>query len=74
MEAAGCSYLGEFYYKLHLNGEKIRTGDGYGYAGRIAHYEKEFNAICDRQQLTEEVRTTLHRAIFFKPDLAPFSI
>ena len=69
MEAAGCSYLGEFYYKLHLNGEKIRTGDGYGYAGRIAHYEKEFNAICDRQQLTEEVRTALHRAIFFQRPL-----
>ena len=28
MDAAGCSYLGEFYYKLFLNGEKIRTGDG----------------------------------------------
>lgn len=69
MEAAGCSYLGEFYYKLHLNGEKIRTGDGYGYAGRIAHYEKEFNAICDRQQLTEEVLTALHRAIFFQRPL-----
>ena len=35
MMTAGCRYLGEFYYKLFTNGEKIRTGEGYGYAGRI---------------------------------------
>ena len=45
MAEAGCNYLGEFYYQLFLAGEKIRTGVGYGYAGRIAHYEKEFKAI-----------------------------
>ena len=31
ISAAGCTYLGEFYYKLFLTGAKIRTGDGYGY-------------------------------------------
>ena len=69
MAAAGCSYLGEFYYKLFLSGTKIRTGDGYGYAGRIIHYEKEFNAICDKQCLPDDLRKALHRAIFFQRPL-----
>ncbi len=69
MEEAGCTYLGEFYYKLFLAGEKIRTGDGYGYAGRIAHYEKEFNAICEKQSLSAELRKALYRAIFFQRPL-----
>lgn len=69
MDAAGCHYLGEFYYKLFRAGEKIRTGDGYGYAGRISHYEKEFNAICDKQNLSDELRKALHRAIFFQRPL-----
>ncbi|MBO7263604.1 MAG: CRISPR-associated protein Csn1 [Alistipes sp.] len=66
---AGCNYLGEFYYKLHLNREKIRTGNGYGYAGRIAHYEKEFKAICEKQNLSEDLQEALHRAIFFQRPL-----
>lgn len=69
MAAAGCIYLGEFYYKLFFAGEKIRTGDGYGYAGRITHYEKEFNAICDKQCLPDDLRKALHRAIFFQRPL-----
>ena len=69
MAAAGCEYLGEFYYKLFLAGEKIRTGDGYGYAGRITHYEKEFKAICEKQNLSEELQKSLYRAIFFQRPL-----
>ena len=69
MAAAGCSYLGEFYYKLFLSGTKIRTGDGYGYAGRIIHYEKEFNAICEKQRLSDDLRKALYRAIFFQRPL-----
>lgn len=69
MVAASCEYLGEFYYKLFLAGEKIRTGDGYGYAGRIAHYEKEFKAICEKQNLSAELQRALHRAIFFQRPL-----
>ena len=69
MAAAGCTYLGEFYYKLFLAGKKIRTGDGYGYAGRIAHYEKEFNAICEKQRLSDDLRKALHRAIFYQRPL-----
>lgn len=69
MLAKGCAYLGEFYYKLFIAGEKIRTGDGYGYAGRIVHYEKEFNAICEKQGLSDDLRRALHRAIFFQRPL-----
>lgn len=69
MAEAGCSYLGEFYYKLFLADKKIRTGDEYGYAGRIAHYEKEFNAICEKQRLSDDLREALHRAIFFQRPL-----
>ena len=69
MTAAGCEYLGEFYYKLFCAGEKIRTGDGYGYAGRISHYEKEFKVICEKQNLSEELQKALHRAIFFQRPL-----
>ena len=66
---AGCRYLGEFYYKLHLNNEKIRTSVGYGYAGRIAHYETEFEAMCNKQNISSELRKALHRAIFFQRPL-----
>ena len=69
MAEAGCNYLGEFYYQLFLAGEKIRTGVGYGYAGRIAHYEKEFKAICEKQKLSEELQRALYRAIFFQRPL-----
>ena len=69
MAEAGCNHLGEFYYRLFLAGEKIRTGDGYGYAGRISHYEKEFEAICDKQGVAEDLRRALHRAIFFQRPL-----
>ncbi|MBR6656278.1 MAG: CRISPR-associated protein Csn1 [Alistipes sp.] len=69
MTAAGCTYLGEFYYKLFIGGEKIRTGDGYGYAGRVAHFEKEFNAICEKQRLSDDLCKALHCAIFFQRPL-----
>ncbi len=69
MAAAGCTYLGEFYYKLFLEGKKIRTGNGYGYAGRIVHYEKEFNAICEKQNLSDDLRKALNRAIFYQRPL-----
>ena len=69
MAEADCTYLGEFYYKLFLADKKIRTGDEYGYAGRIAHYEKEFNAICEKQRLSDDLREALHRAIFFQRPL-----
>ena len=65
MEAAGCRYLGEYFYGLYQHKERIRGK----YTSRNEHYLAEFNAICDRQQLPDEWRKALHRAIFFQRDL-----
>lgn len=65
MEAAGCRYLGEYFYGLYQHKERIRGK----YTSRNEHYLTEFNAICDRQQLPDKWRRALHRAIFFQRDL-----
>lgn len=65
MEAAGCRYLGEYFYGLYQHKERIRGK----YTSRNEHYLAEFNAICDRQQLPDKWRRALHRAIFFQRDL-----
>lgn len=48
--AAGCRYLGEYFYGLYQHKERIRDK----YTSRNEHYLAEFNAICDRQQLPDE--------------------
>ncbi len=65
MAECGCNYLGEYFYRLYREGKKIRTH----YTARKEHYEAEFNAVCDRQHLPEELRKALHRAIFFQRPL-----
>lgn len=65
MAAAGCGYLGEYFYGLYQHKERIRGK----YTSRNEHYLAEFNAICDRQQLPEAWRKALHRAIFFQRNL-----
>lgn len=65
MEAAGCRYLGEYFYELYRRKERIRGK----YTSRNEHYLAEFDAICNRQQLPDECRKALHRAIFFQRDL-----
>ena len=65
MAAAGCRYLGEYFYRLYQNKERIRGK----YTSRNEHYLAEFHAICERQQLPETWRKELHRAIFFQRDL-----
>lgn len=56
MQACGCEYLGQYFYRLYLKGERIRSH----YTSRIDHYEKELVAICKKQGLddglTEELR------------------
>ena len=61
----GCSYIGEYFYKLYQTGEKIRTK----HTSRKEHYENEFYAICSRQQLPESLVKSLHKAIFFQREL-----
>ena len=65
MSAAGCRYLGEYFYKLFNEKKKIRTH----YTAREDHYREEFNAICKRQQLDEELKKALERAIFYQRPL-----
>lgn len=65
MKAAGFSYLGEYFYELYQRKEQIRSR----YTSRNEHYLAEFDAICNRQQLPDECRKALYRAIFFQRDL-----
>jgi CRISPR-associated endonuclease Csn1 len=60
IKAAGCVYLGEYFYKLYQNGEKIRNH----YTARKEHYLKEFLAICEKQELDAALVTKLEHAIF----------
>ena len=60
IEAAGCTYLGEYFYHLYEKGEKIRKH----YTARKEHYLKEFHAICEKQCLDEELVKKLEDAIF----------
>lgn len=60
IEAAECKYLGEYFYLLYQKGEKIRNH----YTDREEHYEKEFCAICAKQELDNELVVKLKKTIF----------
>ena len=70
MEKAGCHYIGEYFYKLYQHKGKIRGR----YTSRNEHYRAEFDAICERQQLPEEWRKNMRRAIFYQRPLKSYSI
>ena len=68
MEAAGCEYLGDFFYQIYSdpnNHERIRTR----YTDREQHYKKEFHAICEMQQLPQDLVTELDKALYFQRPL-----
>lgn len=68
MEENGCTYLGEYFYKIYKvrgNTERIRTH----YTDREQHYKKEFYAICEKQDLPEEMVEELTRALYFQRPL-----
>ena len=65
MRDSGCEYLGEYFYKLYGSGDKIRKN----YTDRLEHYKKEFDAICNRQNLDPALKKTLERAIFYQRPL-----
>jgi CRISPR-associated endonuclease Csn1 len=65
VRASGCTYIGEYFYLLYKKGEKIRNH----YTSRKEQYLKEFNAICDRQEISDDLKKRLFRAIFFQRDL-----
>lgn len=64
IQAADCKYLGEFFYKCYGK-EKIRTR----YTARNEHYKAEFEAICQKQHLSESLKKDLERAIFYQRPL-----
>lgn len=65
ISAAGCKYVGEYFYKMYSEGKKIRNR----YTAREEHYKKEFYAICERQNLPESLIHQLERAIFYQRPL-----
>jgi CRISPR-associated endonuclease Csn1 len=65
IEQAGCKYLGEYFYKCYQSGEKIRGT----YTSRNQHIRAEFDAICNKQELSGELRKALIRAIFYQRPL-----
>ena len=60
MKAAGCEYLGEYFYQLYQDGKRIRNH----YTSRKEHYLKEFHAICAKQKLEDDLVAKLEKAIF----------
>ena len=60
MQAAGYEYLGDYFHDLYEKGQKIRCH----YTARNEHYLAEFNAICKRQGLDDELASKLRHAIF----------
>lgn len=65
MDAAGCRYLGEYFYRLYQRKDKIRKK----YTSRNEHYLTEFRAICLKQHLPPELQNALERAIFYQRPL-----
>lgn len=65
MRNAGCQYLGEYFYKLFRDGEKIRCR----YTAREEHYRVEFEAVCRKQGLEDALKRSLERAIFYQRPL-----
>lgn len=65
MHDAGFEYLGDYFFHLYNNGEKIRNH----YTARNEHYQAEFRAICERQQLETDLVAQLEKAIFFQRPL-----
>lgn len=66
MEKAGCEYLGDYFFKLYYDkSQRIRTH----YTDREQHYKKEFYAICEKQNLPEDMIEELERALYFQRPL-----
>lgn len=65
IDESGSIYLGEYFYRLYLENRKIRTR----YTDRLQHTEKEFKAICKKQNLPESLVNALYRAIFYQRPL-----
>ncbi len=65
MNACGCEYLGDYFYRLYGTGTRIRNR----YTARKEHYLAEFDQICRTQQLDDALVRRLHNAIFYQRPL-----
>ncbi len=65
IEEAGCVTLGEYFYTLYEQGKKIR-GE---YTHREDHYLAEFKLICEKQNISTELKEKIEDAIFFQRPL-----
>ena len=67
MKAAGCEFLGDYFWHLYRENEHVLEGGKHRirtrYTDREAHYEKEFYAICEKQRLSMEQIAELKRAL-----------
>lgn len=59
--------LGQYFYELYQRGEKVRGRK----TDRKAHYEKEFDVICDKQKslVSSELREKMRSILFFQRPL-----
>lgn len=68
IKEAGQEYLGDYFYYLYkTEGNTVRIRNRY--TDREQHYEKEFYAICEKQELTEQQIKELERALYFQRPL-----
>lgn len=65
MKDAGFEYLGDYFFHLYETGEHIRRR----YTDRKEHYLKEFNAICQKQNIDQKLVQRLYDAIFYQRPL-----
>mgnify|MGYP003634049474 CR=1 FL=1 len=65
IEEANCNTLGEYFYGLHKEGQRIRNN----YTHREEHYLHEFHVICDKQNVSTTLKKDIENAIFFQRPL-----
>ena len=61
----GCETLGQYFYKLYQNQSKIRKV----YTARTEHYYHEFLKICETQNICDQLKHKLDKAIFYQRPL-----
>ncbi|QTQ16541.1 type II CRISPR RNA-guided endonuclease Cas9 [Treponema parvum] len=64
-ELKGDKTLGQYFYELKQSGERVRGK----YTSRKDHYEQEFNKICEVQNISDELKESLYKAIFYQRKL-----
>ncbi len=66
-ELMGEKTLGQYFYELYQKGEKVRDKK----TDRKAHYEREFDVICDKQKaiVSPELREKMRSILFFQRPL-----